>query len=250
MATTELGAANQDRIRILGLPVDCVTMDQTLARLEAFLKSDQTHLVVTANAAGLFMARSDPVFGDLVKGAELVTPDGMGVLWAAKQQGVLLSERVTGVDIVDRICILSADKGYRVYFLGAESGVAELAAEKLRLKHPGCNIVGTHDGYFPPESDEVVASEIAESKPDILLVAMGMPRQEQFIRSTEQIIRAKVAMGVGGSFDVFSGRVKRAPVIVQRLAMEWFWRFIQDRRKIAKALMVPRFMLLVLRERR
>jgi len=250
MATTETGAATRDCIRILGVPIDRISMDDSLARLESFIASGKPHLVVTADATSIVIANSNPKFLDLVQSAELVTPDGNGVLWAAKRAGTHLSERVSGVDILDRVCGLSADKGYRLFFLGAGTGIAESAAEKLRLKHPGCNIVGTRHGYFPAESDEVVAREIAALKPDVLFVAMGMPRQEQFIRATQQIIGAKVAMGVGGSFDVFSGKTKRAPFIFQRMKLEWLWRLILNPSKISKVKMLPKFVLLVFRERR
>jgi N-acetylglucosaminyldiphosphoundecaprenol N-acetyl-beta-D-mannosaminyltransferase len=149
--------------------------------------------------------------------------------------------------LVDRICALSADKGYRIFFLGAAPGVAELAAEKLRLKHPGCNIVGARHGYFPTESDTVVATEVAQSKPDFLLVAMGIPRQEKFIRATQDLIQAPVAMGVGGSFDVFSGKVKRAPRVFQAMKIEWLWRLLLNPKKIAKAKNLPIFAWRVLR---
>jgi len=249
MATTKLGAGHRDSVRILGVNVDRVTMDQTLASLEAFVASGYPHLVVTADATGIVIAHSDPEFFGLINSADLVTPDGSGIIWAAKKKGVMLPERVSGVDILDRVCALSADKGYRLYFLGAAPGIAELAAEKLRLKHVGCNIVGTRHGFFPAESDEVVAREIAATHPDILFVGLGMPRQEKFISATKHIVDARVSIGVGGSFDVFSGKTKRAPAIIQRLRMEWFWRLILNPSKISKVKKLPRFMLLVLKDR-
>jgi N-acetylglucosaminyldiphosphoundecaprenol N-acetyl-beta-D-mannosaminyltransferase len=224
-------------------------MNQTLAKIESFLASEKPHLVVTADATAIVIAHQDFAFQTLVEGADLVTPDGIGVLWAAKRQGVPLTQRVSGIDIVNQICRLSADKGYRLFLLGAATGVAELAAEKLRLKYPGCNIVGSRHGFFPAESDEVVAREIAETKPEILFVAMGMPRQEQFIRSTQHIIGAKVAMGVGGSFDVISGKTKRAPQLIQRMKLEWLWRLILNPKKISKVKMLPKFMVLILKEK-
>jgi N-acetylglucosaminyldiphosphoundecaprenol N-acetyl-beta-D-mannosaminyltransferase len=148
---------------------------------------------------------------------------------------------------VGHICAKSAELGWRVFFLGAAPGVAEQAAERLRLAYPGCNIVGARHGFFPSESDAVVASEIAETHPDVLFVGMGIPRQEKFIRATQDIVGARVSMGVGGSFDVFSGRVKRAPVLFQRLRMEWFWRLLQDPKKISKVKLLPKFVVLVMR---
>jgi N-acetylglucosaminyldiphosphoundecaprenol N-acetyl-beta-D-mannosaminyltransferase len=206
--------------------------------------------VVTADAAGIVQAQQDPQFMEILRSADLVTPDSAGVLWAAKKKGHPIRERVSGVDLTDELCAMSADKGWRIFLLGSQPGVAELAAEKLRLRHPGCNIVGARHGYFPSESDEVVAQEIAELKPDILLVAMGIPRQEKFIMKTQEVIRAPVAMGVGGSLDVFSGRAKRAPRLFQKLKLEWLWRLILNPSKISKAKFLPKFVALVLRETR
>ncbi len=206
-------------------------------------------MVVTADSSGLAAAHNDPDLKAIYKQAALATADSIGVVWALRRQGARV-ERVSGVDIVDHVCGLSAEKGYRIYFLGAAPGVAELAAEKLRLRHPGCNIVGTRNGFFPATDDEFVAKEVADAKPDVLFVAMGIPRQEKFIAATLPLIGAKVAMGVGGSFDVFSGRVKRAPVVVQRLHLEWLWRLLQNPRKIHKVKMLPRFVWYVLREGR
>ena len=144
---------------------------------------------------------------------------------------------------------LSAEKGYRLYFLGAAPGVTELAAEKFRLRFPGANIVGTHHGFFPSDDDRVVAEEIAKTKPDILFVAMGMPRQEEFVLNTQDIIGAKVGMGVGGSFDVFSGQTKRAPKFMQAMRLEWMWRLMLNPTKIAKVKQLPKFVWAELRSK-
>jgi len=242
--------SEQSRVEILGMPVDRVTMSETMARLEEFVSSGRPHFVITADAAGIVQAQSDQDYQLLYRRADLITPDSAGVLWAAKRLGKPMTERVSGVDIVDRVCALSADTGDSIFFLGAAPGVAELAAEKMRLKYPGCNIVGTRNGYFPAESDRVVAAEIAELDPDFLFVAMGIPRQEKFILDTMPIIEARVSIGVGGTFDVFSGKVKRAPVIIQKLKLEWLWRTLQNPSKLSKTKLLPKFVLLVLKQKR
>jgi N-acetylglucosaminyldiphosphoundecaprenol N-acetyl-beta-D-mannosaminyltransferase len=247
---TQVRWQSPSHVDILGISVDRVTMDEAMAAVESFIATKEPHLVVTADASGIVIAQDDPEFKQLLLEADLVTPDSSGILWASARLGQPIADRVSGVDMVDRICALSADKGYRLFFLGAAPGVAETAAEKLRLKHPGCNIVGTRHGYFPSDSDGVVAKEVAEFRPDVLFVAMGIPRQEKFIKATQDIIQAPVAMGVGGSFDVFSGRTKRAPKFVQRMRMEWLWRLILNPKKFAKAKTLPRFMTMVLRSRR
>jgi len=236
------------RVRILGIPVDRITMDQTIERLEQFVAEGTPHQVVTADSSGIVLAQSDSDFFEILQQANLVTADSVGVIWAAKRQGEPVPERVSGVDIFARLCAKSAEKGYRLFFLGAAPGVAETAAERCCLQSPGCNVVGTRHGYFPEESDEVVAQEIAAAKPDVLFVAMGMPRQEKFIRRTRDIIKAPVAIGVGGTLDVFSGRVKRAPRLVQKLKLEWLWRTLQNPKKISKAKNLPIFVKMVLSE--
>ena len=232
------------------MPVDPITMAECMARIATFVQSGKPHLVVTADSSGIVQAQTDAHLAELYETADLVTPDSAGVVWALRREGHPISARVSGVDIVDHVCEMSADTGWRIYFLGAAPGVAEEAAERMRLRRPGCNIVGARHGYFPPESDEVVAAEIAEARPDILFVAMGIPRQEKFIRATESIIGAKVAMGVGGTFDVFSGRVRRAPRLLQGMRMEWMWRLAQNPKKIDKVRLLPQFVSMVLRERR
>lgn len=238
------------RAQVLGLPVDCVTTGQAIERIEAMIDERVPRLVFTADASGLVLAQDDAEFRRIVERASLITPDSSGVVWALHRAGHPAQKRVSGVDLVGLLCERSADEGYRLYFLGGEPGVAETAAERLRLKYPGCNIVGARHGYFPSDSDEVVAHEVAESRPDILFVAMGMPRQEKFIARTQDIIKAPVAMGVGGSFDVFSGRTKRAPKIVQSLRLEWLWRLILNPKKFAKVKSLPRFVRLVLKSDR
>ena len=246
MTETSVGVQRVPRIQVLGVSVDALTMDQCLERLAQFVESGGPHFVVTADASGIVQAQTDPELRELYASADLVTADSVGVLWAAKRSGHALPARVSGVDIVEHVCRRSSEVGWRVFFLGAAPGVAEQAAERLKLKYPGCNIVGTRHGYFPPDSDGVVAAEVAESKPDILFVGMGIPRQEKFIRTTQEIIGSKVAMGVGGSFDVFSGKVKRAPVAFQKLKLEWVWRLLQDPKKIAKVKLLPVFVKMVL----
>lgn len=232
--------------KVLGVKVSTLNMDETVDHLIHLIEEGKPNLIATADSSGLVIAQEDPELKKIYQEASLVTCDSYGVVWAIKKQGAE-AERVSGVDVADRLLAASADKGYRVYFLGADHGVAEVAAERVQLKHPGCHIVGTHHGFFPESDFDVVAQEIAETKPDILFVAFGIPRQEKFIRQTMHIIQAKVAVGVGGSLDVFSGKAKRAPVIIQKLKLEWLWRTLLNPKKMKKAMALPKFMMLVLR---
>ncbi len=235
---------------VLGVPIACISMEETIDFIDRRLQAGEPSVIVTADSSGLVMAQEDSELREIYRGAALATPDSAGVVWALHRKGAREVMRVSGVEILDRLCGLSAKKGYRIYFLGSAPGVAELAAERLRLKHPGCNIVGTRHGFFTPDDDDLVAQEVAETKPDILIVAMGIPRQEKFIARTMGTIGAKVAMGVGGSLDVFSGKAKRAPKPVQRLHLEWLWRVLLNPKKISKVKLLPRFALMVLRSKR
>ena len=220
-------------------------MAETVATIERLIEGGGRHIVVTADSYGLVQAKQDTELAAIFSGASLVTADSAGVVWGLGRQGARV-ERVSGVDLVGRLCGLSAERGHRVFLLGASPGVAEEAAEKLRLLYPGCNIVGTRHGYFPVEDSDIVAQEVAALKPDVLLVALGIPKQEKFIARTMGTIGAKVAMGVGGSFDVYSGLVKRAPTFVQKMRMEWLWRLMLNPKKFEKVARLPRFVWLVL----
>jgi N-acetylglucosaminyldiphosphoundecaprenol N-acetyl-beta-D-mannosaminyltransferase len=236
--------------QLLGMEISLLDMSGTLRQISEWMQTATTHLIVTADATSLVIAHDNPRFAEIMRNADLRTADGVGIVWALKRQGVKNVPKVSGVDLVGRLCELSAQHGWRLYFLGSAHGVTEEAADRLRLRYPGCNIAGTHHGYFPAESDTVVAEEIARAQPDILFVAMGMPRQEEFILATQDIIRAKVAMGVGGSFDVYSGRTRRAPRWVQAIRLEWLWRLILNPSKISKVKQLPRFVGLVKRAQR
>lgn len=224
-------------------------MNDAIARIDRFIADGTPHLVVTADSSGVYSQLHDPDLRSIMLNADLVTPDSFGIVWAAKRLGKPVGGRVSGVEIVSRLCARSAERGYRIYILGAAPGVAEMAAERLRLQFPGCNIVGTRHGFFPSSDDALVAEEIAAARPDILFVAMGIPRQEKFIAATMPVIQAKVAIGVGGSFDVFSGKTRRAPVLFQKLNVEWLWRLILNPTKVSKVAALPRFAWAVLRHK-
>lgn len=234
------GQIGRTRPVILGVAIDCLSMEETVSRIDELIATGKPHIVVTADTSGLVQGQTDPELHRIHTTADLVTPDSIGVIWALKRRGVRQA-RVTGVDLVGRLAELSARKGHSIFLLGSAPGVAEEAAERLRLLYPGCNIIGARHGYFPADDDTLVAEEIAPTKPDILLVAMGIPRQEKFIDRTKHIIGAKIGIGVGGSLDVYSGRAKRAPKIIQALHIEWLWRVLLNPKKISKAKNLPVF---------
>ncbi len=247
MATTTLSPPENEG-KVLGFPVSTRNMEGTLSAIEGLLSDGGSHIVATADSSGLVIAQTDSELASIYRSASLVTADSNGVVWALKRGGYSAT-RVSGVDVADQLCRLSSEKGYRIFLLGSSPGVADEAAERLRLKYPGCNIVGSRNGFFPASDDDIVAQEIALAKPDILFVAMGIPRQEKFLAKTLAITGAKIGMGVGGSLDVFSGRVKRAPKLIQKIKLEWLWRVLLNPKKFGKVMLLPKFMMLVWRYR-
>jgi len=236
---------------ILGLKVSRVTRAETRELLHRFLQSRKPHLVVTADAAAHVLASQDPELLEIINHAALCTPDGTGLIWASRFLKTPLPERVSGVDLAEMLCADSARMGFGIYFYGAAPGVAEEAAEAMRRRYPGTWIVGVSHGFQrTPEEQAAVVRDIQEKQPDVLLVALGMPRQEKWIVRHMAELQTPLAMGVGGSFDVFSGRVNRAPEWMQKRGLEWLYRLMQDPSKYAKVANLPRFAWRVLQRRR
>lgn len=239
-------------IDLLGMRISRVSRDQAMEILMGFIESGEPHLVVTADASAHVIASGDREFLDIVnQTASLVTPDGTGILWASRRLGYPLEERVSGVDLAERLCAESARREFGVYFYGAAPGIAEEAAEAMRTRYPGARIVGTADGFQnSSEQQAALVRDIQEKQPAVLLVAMGMPKQEKWIVRHMEELRVPVCIGVGGSFDVFSGRVNRAPAWMQQRGLEWLYRLIQNPKKYSKVATLPVFALRVLRKQR
>ncbi len=227
-----------------------VTMAQAMDTIERFVATGEPHHVVTLDASMCVGARHDAELRKIVCEAELVTPDSAGILWAAKRFGIRLQERVSGVEIVAELAARSPRTGISLYLLGAAPGVAEEAAHNLQQAHPGCRIVGTGDGYFGPDKEAQVVEAIRQAKPDVLCVAMGIPKQEKWIAHHRDALGTPVMIGVGGTLDVLSGRARRAPNWMRRTNLEWLYRVITNPRKIGKVMTLPRFVVMAMAERR
>jgi N-acetylglucosaminyldiphosphoundecaprenol N-acetyl-beta-D-mannosaminyltransferase len=233
-------------VNLLGVPVAAVTMDEALDILERFIPERRTHLVVTSDASALVRAQEDEEFRSIVQRADLVTPDGIGVVWSARLLGLPVYERVPGVELMAKLCERAAQKGWRVFLLGAKPGVAEMAARNLQARYPGLQIVGTHHGYFSPDEEPKVIAQIRAAQPDILFVAFGIPKQEKWIAKHADELQVPLCIGVGGSFDVHAGIVQRAPEWVQRLCLEWLYRTLKDpKRRLPRLLAIPKLLWLV-----
>lgn len=236
-------------VNILGIRIDDVTRDEALVKIEAFITEGQLHQVNTVNPEFVMIARRDPPFAQILNQSALNLPDGQGLIWAARVLGTPLRQRVTGVDTVVDLAELSAQKGYRLFLLGAAEGVAAAAGQRLQVRFPGLEIAGIHTGSPAAEEEEAIVSEIRRSRPDCLFVAYGAPRQEEWIARNLVPLGVPVAMGVGGAFDFISGRTKRAPRWMQTLGLEWLHRFLYQPWRWRRMLALPRFAILTLRQR-
>ena len=238
-----------ESVEAFGVKISPVTMTEALDKVEAFIASGQPHHVLTSDANAILTSRNDPEYAAIMRNAALITPDGFGVIWGARLLNLPIYERVTGVDMVTGICERAAKRGHRIFIFGSEPGIAATAAANLTTRYPGLNVVGTHHGMVMRDPDALakVIAQIHEAKPDVLFVAMGIPLQEKFIAKHLQELGVPVALGVGGSFDVYAGKFPRAPQYVQRAGMEWLYRVWIDPSRWKRMGYVPKFMLVALR---
>jgi len=230
-------------VDILGIKVKPYSMQETVERIRQAVDNQALMRVVTANPEMIYASIHDQRLKDVINSADIVTADGIGVVWAARRLGTPVRERVTGIDLVQAI-FPSADAGkWRVFFLGGQPGVAEQAANQVVQKHPGIALEAEH-GYFSAEEEPNVLEKIRQFQPDILFVGLGAPRQEFWVAEHHGL--AKVSMGVGGSFDALAGLVIRAPKRIQELHLEWLYRLWKEPRRWKRQTVLPRFVLKVI----
>lgn len=235
----------RSRIAVLDVKIDVVTMKEAVRTVEDFIKQKTTHLVVTPNAEIIMMAQEDKELAQIINDADLVVPDGAGVVWAAHYNGDPMPERVAGYDLVQNLFGRASTQQYRIYMLGGAPGIVEKAKKAAEERYPGIQIVGTRHGFFSATDEAEIISSIKSSRPDILLVALGVPRQEKWLANYLQELKVPVAIGVGGTFDVMAGVVKRAPLWMQNAKVEWLYRLISEPKRAIRMLALPRFVIQV-----
>lgn len=228
------------RTDVLGVAFDNVTMDEAVDRALAMLEEEGPHLVVTPNPEIVQRADKDPEFAEILSGADLVLPDGVGVIYAAKILGRPLRARVPGIDFASALLKRVEGTGKRLFLLGAAPGVAEQAAVNLRAAHPGLTVCGAHDGYF--KEDGPVADAIREARADLVFVCLGAPKQEKWIAAHGKAAGARLYIGLGGSLDVFAGKAERAPERFQKLGLEWLYRLIKEPSRVGRMAKLPLFL--------
>jgi len=236
-------------VDILGIPVDAITMEEAVKKVGEFLEAGRTYAIYTPNAEIMMAAQRDPELGEILKKSDMLIADGAGVVLASKILGRPVPEKVSGVDLVTEVIKTYSRNGIRCFLFGAKPGVAQEAAVNLVRDYPGIIIAGCRDGYFTEEEDDDILDEINRSSPDILLVALGAPKQEKWIFSHLDRLNAKVCIGVGGTIDILSGRVQLSPDFYRKHGLEWLHRLCREPRRARRMLDIPRFMFRVLRAR-
>ncbi len=243
-----------EQIDILGCSVDALTPSQVVEKLSNYLNSDMDSdlfHIVTADSLAFVRCNKEPDFFNILQNAEMVVPDGAGLIWAADFMGTPLPSRVPGVALVSQICEKAANEDWKVFLIGGKPGVAKMAAEKLLQSYPKLNLAGIQHGYFQTNTkeEENILKNILESKPKVIFVALGVPKQEEFILKLRTSLKNCVAMGVGGSFDVIAGNIPRAPVWMQNFGIEWLFRLYKEPFRFWRILEIPRFVLQILRHK-
>ncbi len=239
----------KDKVNILGFQIDNIRMAEAIPKISGFIKDRTPHHVVTANSLMLYVAMDNDWLKEVFHRSHLVVPDSIGILLAGKILGQPLAERVPGIDLMYQLFALCQKERYSIYLLGAKPGVAAQAAENIRQQFPGLNIAGTHHGYFDDREEDLVIKEISSLKLDILFVGLNIPRQELWIDKHLSSLGVPVMIGVGGSFDVISGRIKRAPTAMQKIGLEWLWRTIVEPWRVKRIILLPVFLWNVYRQK-
>lgn len=225
------------KTEILGVRFDNLTQQEAAQRGRQLLEEDKFHYVVTPNPEFLLAAEKDPEFRRVLNAADLVLPDGIGVVYSAKILGTPLKERVPGIEFAEAMLSALNEMGGRLYLLGAKPGVAEEAGRRICARYSDLVLCGTHDGYFKDE--QAILPQIAAAKPDLLFVCLGAPKQEKWMARWGALTGAKLAIGLGGALDVFAGNVDRAPEKWRRMGLEWAYRLSREPKRIGRMAKLP-----------
>ena len=244
----------KDKIKIMGVEIDKITLDLATERVHSFLKGNKTRVIYTPNTEIVMIAEKDEEFKNMLNESDLTIPDGIGLVYASRIKKKRLPERVAGYDLSIRILELANKEEYSVFLVGGKPGVAEEATGNIKKIYPNIKIAGYHHGYFKgthigyKEHDEenIVIDKINQTNPDVLFVGFGAPKQERWIHANKDKLNCKVIIGNGGTVDVLAGRVKRAPMIYQNLGIEWLYRLVKNPKRIKRQMILPIFALKVL----
>ncbi|MBN2897452.1 MAG: WecB/TagA/CpsF family glycosyltransferase [Clostridia bacterium] len=235
-----------NEVKILGVKIHKVTMNEAFNVFLNLINMNTCQTIFTPNTEIVMAAQEDKELKTILAKGDLVIPDGIGLIYASSLHHLGLEERVPGVEFMDKILKFCNTTKKSIYILGGKPGVAERAAENILEEYPNIRIKGTQDGYFSEEDDLKIIDGINDARPDILFVALGAPKQEKWISKHKKILNVKVAMGVGGSVDIWAGTAKRAPKFFIALNLEWFYRLLTNPSRIFRMFAIPKFMIKVL----
>lgn len=230
-----------EKVNILGVKVDMVTIPEAADKIMEFLNEDGMHEVYTPNSEIIMAAYKDREFADILNNASLLTADGIGVVYASRILKKPIKERAAGYDIACKVLEKINYTEHSLFLFGGKPGVAEAAEKNLKAKYPGLKIAGMRNGYFKPEDEPEIVKQINESGADLVFVCLGAPKQEKWINAHRDELKTKVAMGIGGSLDVFAGTAERAPEFFCKTGLEWFYRLCKEPWRAGRMAQLPVF---------
>lgn len=236
---------SQKKVAILDVNVDSVKMTEAIDIVENLMAAQKPAFIATANAEMIMMADQDESLKYILNHADLVVPDGAGTVWAARHLGVAMPERVAGYDLTQHLLARAPQTNRKVFFFGSAPGVADKAKIKAEAEYPGIQIVGVRDGYFKKEQEQEIIDQIKNAHPDLLLAALGVPKQEKWLYEHLQELNVPVSIGVGGTLDVMAGVMKRAPLWMQKAKLEWLFRGLLQPKRMGRLMALPRFVIKV-----
>jgi N-acetylglucosaminyldiphosphoundecaprenol N-acetyl-beta-D-mannosaminyltransferase len=222
------------RIEVMGCPVDALNMEQSIDQIEAWVAEGTPRQHVVVNVSKVVEMRKDDQLRQIIADCDMINVDGMPIVWASRLLGTPLPCRVAGCDLFQELIGVCAEKGYRPFFFGATEEVVKQVMVEFKKRHPKVEIAGHRNGYYALEEEESIAELIRDSKADMLFVGFSSPKKEKFLNKWMPVMQVPFCMGVGGSFDIVAGKTKRAPQWMQNAGLEWFYRILQEPRRMWK----------------
>lgn len=234
------------RVKFLKYNIDDLSLDETVEKAVELINSNRTHQHVALNAAKIVLMEKDKTLADIVNACDLINADGMSIIWASRFLGCKLKERVTGIDLMQKLLEVADKNCYRVFLFGAEEEIVKIVADRIKEKYKNLTVAGYRNGYYKKGEESNIIKRINESSSQIVFVGFSSPNKEFFLNRYKNLLRVPFCMGVGGSFDVIAGKYKRAPKWMQKIGLEWFYRYVQEPGRLWKRYTINNFLFVML----